>query len=68
MRRCHVTEEQGQIIKSLGPFIDRRMNERGVRVARQQFTSAGELQVGAAQAIRGRMSMGTGCSCATRPG
>jgi predicted phage terminase large subunit-like protein len=50
-------EEQGQIIKSLGPFIDRRMNERGVRVARQQFTSAGDKSV-RAQAIRGRMSMG----------
>jgi predicted phage terminase large subunit-like protein len=50
-------EEQGQIIKSLGPFIDRRMNERGVRVHRQQFTSAGDKSV-RAQAIRGRMSMG----------
>ncbi len=32
-------EEQGQIIKSVGPFIDRRMSERSVYCAREQFTS-----------------------------
>jgi len=32
-------EEQGQIIKSVGPFISRRMDERGVYCAREQFTS-----------------------------
>jgi predicted phage terminase large subunit-like protein len=50
-------EEQGQIIKSLGPFIERRMNERGVRVYRQQYTSAGDKSV-RAQAIRALFSMG----------
>jgi predicted phage terminase large subunit-like protein len=50
-------EESGQIIKSLGPFIDRRMNERGVRVFRQQYTSASDKAV-RAQAIAARMSMG----------
>ena len=50
-------EEQGQIVKSLGPFIDRRMNERGVRVFRRQFASTTDKAV-RAQAIRGRMSMG----------
>jgi predicted phage terminase large subunit-like protein len=50
-------EEAGQIVKSLGPFIDRRMNERNVRIFRQQFTSAADKAV-RAQAIRGRMSMG----------
>ncbi len=50
-------EEAGQIVKSLGPFIDQRMNERGVRVFRQQFTSASDKSV-RAQAIRARLSMG----------
>ena len=50
-------EEAGQIIKSLGPFIDQRMRERGVSVYRQQFTSAADKSV-RAQSIRGRLSMG----------
>jgi predicted phage terminase large subunit-like protein len=50
-------EEAGQITKSLGPFIDRRMRERGVHVFRQQFTSATDKAT-RAQAIRARMSMG----------
>ena len=50
-------EEAGQIIKSLGPFIERRMNERGVRVWRQQYTSAADKSV-RAQAIRALFSMG----------
>lgn len=32
-------EEQGQIIKSVGPFIERRMQDRGVYCAREQFAS-----------------------------
>lgn len=32
-------EEQGQIIKSVGPFIDRRMRERKVYFRREQYTS-----------------------------
>lgn len=32
-------EEQGQIVKSLGPFIDRRMRERRVYFHREQFVS-----------------------------
>lgn len=50
-------EEQGQIIKSLGPFIDRRMQERGVHGFRQQFTSTNDKAV-RARAIQARMSMG----------
>ena len=50
-------EEGGQIIKSLGPFIDQRMRERGVHVARQQFTSVTD-KAARAQSIRGRLSMG----------
>ncbi|MBS0219150.1 MAG: phage terminase large subunit [Proteobacteria bacterium] len=50
-------EESGQIIKSLGPFIERRMVERGVHCYRQQFVSVADKAV-RAQSIRGRMSMG----------
>lgn len=32
-------EEQGQIIKSVGPFIERRMTERRIYCAREQFAS-----------------------------
>lgn len=35
-------EEQGQIIKSLGPFIDKRMRERKVYARRTQFTSVAD--------------------------
>jgi predicted phage terminase large subunit-like protein len=48
-------EEQGQIIKSVGPFIDKRMQEEGVYVFREQYTSASDKAT-RAQAIRGRMS------------
>jgi len=48
-------EEQGQIIKSVGPFIDKRMQEEGVYVYREQYTSATDKAT-RAQAIRGRMS------------
>ena len=50
-------EEQGQIIKSVGPFIDKRMQETGVYVYREQFTSATDKAT-RAQSIRGRMSQG----------
>lgn len=35
-------EEQGQIIKSLGPFIDRRMRERKTYCFREQMTSVAD--------------------------
>lgn len=35
-------EEQGQIIKSLGPFIDKRMRERKVYCRREQVTSVAD--------------------------
>jgi predicted phage terminase large subunit-like protein len=50
-------EEQGQIIKSLGPFIDRRMRERGLFIVREQYTS-GHDKVARSQSIRGRLAMG----------
>ncbi len=50
-------EENGQIIKSVGPFIDQRMKESGVYVFREQFTSATDKAT-RAQSIRGRMSQG----------
>jgi predicted phage terminase large subunit-like protein len=50
-------EEQGQIIKSVGPFITRRMAERNIHFHRQQFTSASDKPT-RAQTIRGRMSQG----------
>lgn len=50
-------EEQGQIIKSLDPFINKRCQERGIYVAREQFTSLTD-KASRAQAIRGRMAQG----------
>jgi predicted phage terminase large subunit-like protein len=50
-------EEGGQIIKSVGPFIDKRTQEAGIYVYREQFTSASDKAT-RAQAIRGRMSQG----------
>ena len=50
-------EEQGQIIKSLDPFINKRSQERGIYVAREQFTSLTD-KASRAQSIRGRMAMG----------
>jgi predicted phage terminase large subunit-like protein len=35
-------EEQGQIIKSLGPFIDKRMRERRVYCRREQMASVAD--------------------------
>lgn len=50
-------EEQGQIIKSLDPFINKRSQERSIYVAREQFTSLTD-KASRAQSIRGRMAMG----------
>jgi predicted phage terminase large subunit-like protein len=50
-------EEQGQIIKSLDPFINKRSQERSTYVAREQFTSLTD-KASRAQAIRGRMAQG----------
>lgn len=50
-------EESGQILKSLGPFIDRRMEEREVFFPREQFVSGHAKDI-RAQAIRGRLSQG----------
>lgn len=50
-------EEGGQIIKSLDPFIKRRMKERNIFFQRQQYTSTMDKGT-RAQTIRGRMSQG----------
>jgi predicted phage terminase large subunit-like protein len=50
-------EEQGQIIKSLDPFINKRCQERNIYVAREQFTSLTD-KASRAQAIRGRIAQG----------
>lgn len=50
-------EEKGQIIKSLGPFIDKRCLERSTFVAREQIASVRDKET-RAQSIRGRMAMG----------
>jgi predicted phage terminase large subunit-like protein len=49
-------EEQGQIRGGVGPFLDRRMRERGAHVAREQFATRGDKSV-RAQSIRGRMAL-----------
>jgi predicted phage terminase large subunit-like protein len=48
-------EEQGQIRAGIGPFLDRRANERRAYVARDQFPTRGDKAV-RAQSIRGRMA------------
>jgi len=50
-------EERGQIIKSVGPFITRRMREKRVYLNREQFTSAADKPT-RSRAIQARMSMG----------
>ena len=49
-------EEQGQIKAGVGPFLDRRMRERGAFVARRPFATRGDKAV-RAQSIRGRMAL-----------
>jgi predicted phage terminase large subunit-like protein len=50
-------EEQGQIIRSLGPFIVKRQMERRIYGYRRQYVSANDKQT-RAQGIRARLSMG----------
>ncbi len=50
-------EESGQILKSLDPFIIRRMREEKVYCFRKQVTSTSDKAT-RAQSIRGRMAMG----------
>jgi predicted phage terminase large subunit-like protein len=50
-------EEDGQIIKSVGPFIDKRQRERGVYIWRHQYTSSRD-KPSRARPIQGRMAMG----------
>jgi len=48
-------EEKGQINAGVGPFLDRRINERAAYVARDQFPTRGDKAT-RAQSIRGRMA------------
>lgn len=50
-------EESGQILRSLGPFIEKRQRERRVYGYRKPFTSSSDKPT-RAQSIRGRMAMG----------
>jgi predicted phage terminase large subunit-like protein len=50
-------EEKGQIEKSVGPFLHKRMRERSVYCRREQFASATDKAT-RARAIQGRLSMG----------
>ena len=49
-------QETGQIKGSVGPFLERRMRERRVYVARAQFPTRGDKSI-RAQSIRGRMEL-----------
>ncbi len=50
-------EENGQIIKSVGPFINKRQMESGVYFYRKQYTSAADKPT-RAQSFRGRAAQG----------
>lgn len=50
-------EENGQIIKSVGPLIDRRMRERKVYARREQFASAADKPT-RSRSMQGRAAMG----------
>lgn len=50
-------EEQGQIIKSLGPFIDKRMRERKVYCRREQMSSVADKPT-RARSFQARAAMG----------
>lgn len=50
-------EEQGQIIKSVGPFLTKRMHELKVYCHREQYPSAVDKPT-RARSIQGRMAMG----------
>ena len=49
-------EENGQIKAGVGPFLDRRMRERGAYTSRRQFPTRGDKAV-RAQSIIGRMAL-----------
>lgn len=49
-------EETGQIRSGVGPFLDRRMRERGAFVHREAFPTRGDKSI-RAQSIRGRMAL-----------
>ena len=50
-------EETGQIIKSVGPFLERRMDERSTYCAREQFASSAD-KAARARTIQARMASG----------
>ena len=50
-------EESGQIIKALGPYIDKRQGERKVWGAREQYPSVADKPT-RARSIQARMAMG----------
>jgi predicted phage terminase large subunit-like protein len=50
-------EENGQIIKSIGPFLDRRAQERGVYCMREQFASTADKPT-RARTFQARMASG----------
>lgn len=50
-------EEKGQIVKSVGPFIEKRAQERKVYAAREQFSSVADKPT-RARAIQARAAMG----------
>lgn len=50
-------EEQGQIIKSIGPFIDKRMREERIYCRREQVTSASDKPT-RSRSIQARTAMG----------
>lgn len=50
-------EEQGQIIKSIGPFLDKRMREERVYCRREQVASAADKPT-RSRSIQARTSMG----------
>jgi len=49
-------EETGQIRSGIGPWLERRMRERGAYVAREQFATRADKAT-RAQSIRGRMAL-----------
>jgi len=50
-------EEQGQIVKSIGPFLEKRMREERVYCRREQITSASDKPT-RSRSIQARTSMG----------
>lgn len=56
-RPLYWAEEQGQILKSLGPFITKRMMERKAHCAREQFVSTADKPT-RARSFQARAAMG----------